>query len=62
MKGSLSHELDMELAAGEVWDFFGSLRLVPLIPILLPGQVAKIDVEEGDGGVGTILCVNLAPG
>ena len=62
MKGSLSHELDVAASAGEVWEVYGTLRLAELVPRLLPGSISKLDVEQGDGGVGTVLCATLNPG
>nr|WGU11343.1 norbelladine synthase 2 [Crinum x powellii] len=62
MKGSLCHELEVALPAGELWEVYGTLRLAKLVVELLPNAVSKVDVEEGDGGVGTVLHVIYAPG
>uniref|UniRef100_A0ACD5YSS6 Uncharacterized protein n=2 Tax=Avena sativa TaxID=4498 RepID=A0ACD5YSS6_AVESA len=62
MKGSLSHELETGLPASEVWEVYGSLLLGQLIPELLPNILSKVDVVNGDGGVGTVLHLTFPPG
>ncbi|KAG1354247.1 S-norcoclaurine synthase 2 [Cocos nucifera] len=62
MKGSLSHELEVCLPAGEVWEVYGTLRLAQLVVELLPRVVQKVDVIEGDGGVGTVLYLTFPSG
>ncbi|ONK71966.1 uncharacterized protein A4U43_C04F14270 [Asparagus officinalis] len=62
MKGSLSHELEVALPAYEVWEVYSTLRLAELTVDLLPDVVSKFEVEEGDGGVGTVLRLTLGPG
>ncbi|XP_010908499.1 norbelladine synthase [Elaeis guineensis] len=62
MKGSLFHELEVGLPASEVWEVYGTLRLAQLVVELLPHVIQKVDVIEGDGGVGTVLKVTFAPG
>lgn len=60
MKGSLAHELEVNLPADKVWEVYGKLRLAKLVVELLPNVISKVDVEEGDGGVGTVLCLTLS--
>ncbi|KAG1354246.1 S-norcoclaurine synthase 2 [Cocos nucifera] len=62
MKDSLFHELEVCLPAGEVWEVYGTLGLAQLVVELLPHVIQKIDVIEGDGGVGTILHLTFPPG
>nr|WGU11340.1 norbelladine synthase 1 [Crinum x powellii] len=62
MKGSLSHELEVALPADELWEVYSTLRLAELAVELLPNVLSKVVVEEGDGGVGTVLNITLAPG
>lgn len=62
MKGSLSHELETGLPAADVWEVYGGLLVGDLIPQLLPQVFSKVELVEGDGGVGTVLLVTLPPG
>ncbi|CAL5030287.1 unnamed protein product [Urochloa decumbens] len=62
MKGSLCHEFETGLAAADVWEVYGSLLVGNLIPKLVPELCSKVEVVEGDGGVGTILRVTFPPG
>ena len=62
MKGSLFHKLEVGLPAGEVWEVYGTLRLAQLVVELLPHVLQKVDVIEGDGGVGTVLHLTFPPG
>lgn len=62
MKGTLSHELDVKAPAGKVWEIYGTLQLSRLVPQLVPDLIEKIVVEEGDGGVGTVLRATVKSG
>jgi hypothetical protein len=62
MRGSQSHELETDIPASELWEVYGTLRASELLPELLPEVLAKVDVDSGDGGVGTILQLTFAPG
>nr|A0A3G5BB24.1 RecName: Full=Norbelladine synthase; Short=NpNBS [Narcissus pseudonarcissus]AYV96792.1 norbelladine synthase [Narcissus pseudonarcissus] len=62
MKGSLSHELEVSLPADQLWQVYSTLRLAQLSAELLPTVISKVEVEEGDGGVGTLLRVTYALG
>ncbi|KAJ3707036.1 hypothetical protein LUZ61_010741 [Rhynchospora tenuis] len=62
MKGSLCHEYETGIPAEEVWQVYGTLRLGQLVQQLLPHLFHKVEVVEGDGGVGTILCVTFPSG
>lgn len=62
MEGSLCHEFETGLPAAEVWDVYGGLLVGQLIPQLLPDMFSKVELVEGDGGVGTVLLVTFPPG
>ncbi|KAG0527252.1 hypothetical protein BDA96_06G217600 [Sorghum bicolor] len=62
MKGSLSHEFETGLPAADVWEVYGGLLVGDLIPQLLPQVFSKVELVEGDGGVGTVLLVTFPPG
>ncbi|XP_058086557.1 norbelladine synthase-like [Magnolia sinica] len=62
MHGQLSNELEVGVPATHVWELYSTLKLAQLIKERLPYMVEKIQVIEGDGGVGTILHVTLPPG
>ncbi|MQL91750.1 hypothetical protein Taro_024368 [Colocasia esculenta] len=59
MKGTVSHELAVPAAAGEVWAVYSGLRLGQLAAELLPGLFQKVELMEGDGGEGTVLRVTV---
>ena len=61
ISGQLSHELEVNVPASQVWELYGTLRLSKLIEERFLGTlVKKIDVTEGNGGVGTIVHLNLS--
>jgi hypothetical protein len=62
MKGSLSHEFETGLLAADMWEVYGGLLVGDLIPQLLPQVFSKVELVEGDGGVGTVLLVTYPPG
>ncbi|KAM4110363.1 hypothetical protein ACJW30_03G189800 [Castanea mollissima] len=50
----LSHELEVNVPASEAWELYGRLGLAKLL--VEDGSIfEKIEVIEGDGGIGTIL-------
>ncbi|CAL5080536.1 unnamed protein product [Urochloa decumbens] len=61
MEGRLSHEFQTDLPATDVWEVYGSLVLGQLVPQLLPKVLSKVELVEGDGGVGTVLLVTFPP-
>ncbi|KAL5568262.1 hypothetical protein UlMin_024837 [Ulmus minor] len=60
--GQLSHELEVNVPASEAWDLFGTLRLSKFIEEQCSSLVQKIDLVEGDGGVGTVVDIKFVPG
>ena len=62
MKGIVSDELDVALPASKLWGVYGTIRMFELIVKLLPEAASKIEIEKGDGGVGTIIRVIFPPG
>ncbi|KAF3954023.1 hypothetical protein CMV_020588 [Castanea mollissima] len=61
MSGQLSHELEVNVPASEAWELYGKLGLAKLL-VEEGSIVEKIEVIEGDGGIGTILKKTYAPG
>lgn len=62
MFGQLEHELELHVPASEAWDLFGALEIGKLVAQELPELFQKVELTEGDGGVGTILKLTFAPG
>nr|TKW06262.1 hypothetical protein SEVIR_7G231500v2 [Setaria viridis] len=62
MKGSLCHEYETELPAADVWEVYGGLLAGQLVPQLVPEVYSKVELVQGDGGVGTVLLVSFSPG
>lgn len=61
MFGELSHEMEVQVPASEAWRIFGTLAIGKLV-LNLKHLFHSVEVVHGDGGVGTILEVTLAPG
>ncbi|PON77557.1 Bet v I/Major latex protein [Parasponia andersonii] len=59
---SQSHELEVKVGASQVWELYSSLRLAQLVEEQLSTVIQKINVVEGDGGVGTVLHLFFVPG
>ncbi|KAI3962653.1 hypothetical protein MKW92_043689 [Papaver armeniacum] len=55
MRYELINEFDIAASADDVWAVYSSPYLPKLIIELLPGVFEKIDVVEGNGGLGTVL-------
>ncbi|KAF6157666.1 hypothetical protein GIB67_037239 [Kingdonia uniflora] len=62
MRGSVSTDMSVQASAKDIWAVFSSNDLPKMLPDLLPGAFEKIDIIQGDGGVGTKLHVVLAQG
>lgn len=60
--GLVLHELEVNVSASEAWDLYGSLELAKLAEQALPNLIEKVELIQGDGGVGTILKVTFASG
>ncbi|KAL5568270.1 hypothetical protein UlMin_024845 [Ulmus minor] len=61
VSGKLSHELEVNAPAGDVWAVFDGLKVAKLIEENLTQFIQKVDVLQGDGGVGTIVCLKFVP-
>ncbi|XP_044467459.1 norbelladine synthase-like [Mangifera indica] len=62
MKGKLSAETTVGVAASAMWEVYKGLELGRLVDKLLPDFLGKVEVIEGDGGVGTIVKLTFPPG
>ncbi|KAI3918347.1 hypothetical protein MKX01_041667 [Papaver californicum] len=62
MKGQLSKEIELPVQASNLWDVYGTLELGKLVPKLLPEILHNVEIDNGDGGVGTVLKLTLPPG
>ncbi|PQM41204.1 S-norcoclaurine synthase 1-like [Prunus yedoensis var. nudiflora] len=60
--GQVSHELEVNVSASEAWDLYGSLELAKFVEQELPNLIEKVQIIQGDGGVGSILKVTFASG
>ncbi|KAL6291835.1 hypothetical protein ACE6H2_009345 [Prunus campanulata] len=60
--GQVSHELEVNVSASEAWDLYGSLELAKFVEQELPNLIEKVELIQGDGGVGSILKVTFASG
>ncbi|KAF3432649.1 hypothetical protein FNV43_RR23751 [Rhamnella rubrinervis] len=62
MAGQVSHELEVDVAASQVWEIYGGLRLAQLVQQQLSNLLEDYQVIQGDGGVGTVLKLTFVPG
>ncbi|KAF9605489.1 hypothetical protein IFM89_017508 [Coptis chinensis] len=62
MEGKLESKLEVNVPAREIWDIYGGLKLGQLGSKLVPDHFERVEVIEGDGGVGTVLRVIFPPG
>ncbi|KAF8412575.1 hypothetical protein HHK36_000544 [Tetracentron sinense] len=62
MPEQVSHEKEVGVPASVVWDLYGTLKLAKLVDELLPNVLTKVEILEGDGGVGTVLKLTFPPG
>ncbi|XP_028753374.1 S-norcoclaurine synthase-like [Neltuma alba] len=62
MSGKLEHELELDVPASTAWDLFGTIRIAELVEKEMPSLFQKVELVEGDGGVGTILKLTFVPG
>ncbi|KAK9144287.1 hypothetical protein Sjap_004190 [Stephania japonica] len=59
---ALKHKLEVPAPAKDIWDVYSSPDLPKLIVQLLPNVFEKIEIVEGNGGVGTVVQVTYPPG
>ncbi|XP_054811110.1 norbelladine synthase-like [Prosopis cineraria] len=62
MSGKFEHELELDVPASTAWDLFGTIRIGEFVQKEMPSLFQKVELVEGDGGVGTILKLTFAPG
>ncbi|XP_058735202.1 norbelladine synthase-like [Vicia villosa] len=62
MSGQLEHELELHVPASEAWELFGTLGIGKLVVEEMPELFQKVELLEGDGGVGTVLKLTFTPG
>ncbi|KAL5054970.1 hypothetical protein RYX36_035652 [Vicia faba] len=62
MSGQVEHELELEVPASEAWELIGTLGIAKLLGEEMPELFQKVEIVEGDGGVGTILNLTFTPG
>ncbi|KAL0452292.1 UNVERIFIED_CONTAM: S-norcoclaurine synthase 2 [Sesamum latifolium] len=62
VQGRVWGEMEVKVPATEAWKLYGSLLLADVVVEALPDRFSKVEVVEGDGSVGTILHIFLAPG
>ncbi|KAL8050617.1 hypothetical protein ABFX02_06G092300 [Erythranthe guttata] len=62
MFGTVSEERPVKVPASEAWKIYGTLELPKIAVGALSHMVSKVDVVQGDGGVGTVLEIFLLPG
>ncbi|XP_057468544.1 norbelladine synthase-like [Actinidia eriantha] len=62
MFGTVSHEMEVNVPASQAWQLYGTLQLAELTQQQLNHLVDKIELVQGDGGVGTVLHLIFRPG
>jgi len=61
MEGAVSGEYEMKVDSSKVWELYRSLELAKLVEQGLP-LIHKVEVVQGDGGLGTVFNLIFAPG
>ncbi|RZC85919.1 hypothetical protein C5167_026593 [Papaver somniferum] len=63
MKKVIKYDMEVATSADSVWAVYSSPDIPRLLrDVLLPGVFEKLDVIEGNGGVGTVLDIVFPPG
>ncbi|GLT50449.1 hypothetical protein SLA2020_239350 [Shorea laevis] len=63
MFGQVSHELEViGVPVSVAWELYGTPRFSKLIQEGLKDVIHRLELVEGDGGVGTIIKLDLVPG
>ncbi|KAI3944121.1 hypothetical protein MKW92_038310 [Papaver armeniacum] len=62
LKYTLISEFDVAAPADDVWALIASKDAPKTFQMLLPRMFDKLEIIEGDGGVGTVLLVVYPPG
>ncbi|KAL2329252.1 hypothetical protein Fmac_022679 [Flemingia macrophylla] len=62
MFGEVEHEVELQVPASDAWDLFGGLEIGKLVGRELPQLFEKVELIQGDGGLGTVLKLTFAPG
>ncbi|KAI3845148.1 hypothetical protein MKX03_019815 [Papaver bracteatum] len=62
VKYMLSSELEVAAPAEFVWAVFSSKEVPKLVPKLLPNAFEKVEILEGDGGLGTVIDIVFPQG
>ncbi|XP_052179339.1 norbelladine synthase-like [Diospyros lotus] len=62
MFATVSHEMEVKVPASKAWRLYSSLKLANVVLQKLSHLINKIDILEGDGGVGTVLRLQFPPG
>lgn len=62
MFGTVSEEMEVKVPAKQAWELYGSIQLSKFVVECLPEVFAKVEIVEGDGGLGTVLNIVFVPG
>ncbi|CAL5364744.1 unnamed protein product [Camellia sinensis] len=62
MLGTVSEEIEVNVSASQAWELYGTLQLTKFAGEELTNVIDKIEIVQGDGGVGTILNLVFPPG
>nr|ACJ76785.1 S-norcoclaurine synthase 1 [Argemone mexicana] len=63
IRKEVTYELEVPTSADSIWAVYSSPNIPTLLrDVLLPGVFEKLDVIEGNGGVGTVLDIVFPPG
>lgn len=61
MFGQVSYDVEVDVPAGDAWELYSTLQLAKVVQEGLSPMLEKVELVEGDGGVGTVLELTLAP-
>lgn len=61
MFGQVSYDVEVDVPAGDAWELYSTLQLAKVVQEGLSPMLEKVELVEGDGGVGTVLELTFAP-
>ncbi|CBI26495.3 hypothetical protein VitviT2T_024096 [Vitis vinifera] len=61
MFGQVSYDVEVDVPAGDAWELYSTLQLAKVVQEGLSPMLEKVELVEGDGGVGTVVELTLAP-
>ena len=62
MFGTVAEEREVNVSAKQAWELYGSIQLSKFVVEYIPQVFDRVEIVEGDGGLGTVLNIVFASG